>query len=122
MTKTTANNKPRNSTNGAPASLFDVSETHHYFSLQEAHFQVARSLRGKHLNKSFLPDAIISANRDRAKSHALFQGKSDICVQRADWTSDHCHCHANTYMGTHTLHGQVDQNKTHQHVVIGLMT
>lgn len=38
-------------------------------------------------------DANNSTNREWAKAHALCsQGKSDLCVQRADWTSDQCHC------------------------------
>jgi len=28
------------------------------------------------------------------------QGKSELCVQRADWTSDHCHCDCN---GDHAI-------------------
>ena len=24
--------------------------------------------------------------------HSDPQGNSDLCAQRADWTSDHCHC------------------------------
>ena len=36
---------------------------------------------------------VTSPDREAAEAHALWpSGKSDLCVQRADWTNDHHHC------------------------------
>ena len=64
---------------------------------EQAHFiPSGTSLRRIYLNY-FLHDASNSINSEEAKAKAPDPwSKSDLCAQRADWTSDHCYCHCQT--------------------------
>ena len=58
-------------------------------------FQVARGLHSKTRTVVSCMKRTCSHDREWAKAHALrYSGKLEPCVhrERADWTSDHCHC------------------------------
>ena len=90
MTKTTASNKPIKSTNGAPVTLFNVSEKQTPFLSKNRPTSphVARVCAGNTQTILFLHDASSSQKRDWARAHALWPLK----VGELTWTSDHCHC------------------------------
>ena len=55
-------------------------------------YQVARDLRKFTQTNLFLNFFRLSGTGPRP-THCGPQGNSELCVQRADSTSDHCHCH-----------------------------
>ena len=78
--------------NSAPSTLCNVGESYHNFAQQvQAHF-IPRGTRlvQENTEKVFPLDAGNSANME-------FQGMSELCVQRADWSCDLCHCHVHLF-------------------------
>ena len=93
-TEAKTSNERTKTTNSASATLLNVSATHDHFPQQEqAHsFQVSRSVHTKHLDNSFcMRRAIRQTGTGPRPMRSGLQGRSELCVQGADSTSDHCH-------------------------------
>ena len=85
-TEATTSSKTANTTNSAPGTLCNVSESHLHFLCRWRSTSFATRSAQVCPHTFFLHDASTSPNRDWARAH-------ELRVQRADWTSGHRHCH-----------------------------
>ena len=84
----------QNQQNGFPATLFHNGVTyHHSYDRSGPTFQDARACAGHTRHFICMMRVLRLTGKGPRPLYSGPQGKSDLCVQRADWTSDQCHCH-----------------------------
>ena len=88
-------------------------------------FQVARRLHSYARTGVSCMMRTCSVNKERAKVHAPWHSGPDraVCTERANWTSDHCHCYwekrreprHTPHTAPHTTHHHTQRHSTAHH-------